>query len=306
MRYFVAVADAGSFTRAADDLHVSQSGVSAQVRQLERALGVDLFDRSARRIRLTPAGDSLLREARLLLASADTLRERADEFAGAVRGTVRLGMVAGLTWPAVFDALAELHGRYPGLDVQLSEGSSAQLADDLDGGALDLAILTLPDDAPAGLRAVDLVRERLVAVLAPDDALAARRAVRGRDLLGRDLVALARGTGARLAADRYLGSAGIDATPRWEVSTPTVARLLIARGLGIGLLTTSTLDPVDGLVRLRLTGREQASTIRLAWRADRASSPATGIAVAAFRTLAPSPLEATADQPGVDSRGVLP
>src|SRR5919198_245380 len=90
---FVAVAEEGSFTRAAGRLHVVQSAVSAAVRALERELGVTLFDRSTHRVELTDAGRALLPEARRTLAAAAAARDAVDQLRGGLRGTVRLGMM---------------------------------------------------------------------------------------------------------------------------------------------------------------------------------------------------------------------
>src|SRR5438309_1829877 len=105
LRYFVAVVDEGSFTRAGRREHVSQSGVSAQIRQLERELGQPLFDRTDRTVRLTDAGAATLPFAREALAAIEGLRAAADEVAGLVRGGVRVGMVTGCAIPWFFDGL---------------------------------------------------------------------------------------------------------------------------------------------------------------------------------------------------------
>src|SRR4051812_7692515 len=115
LRYFVAVVDEGSFTRAAERVFVSQSGVSAQVRQLERELGQPLLDRSDRRVRTTDAGEAILPFARSALAAVDGIREAADDVAGLVRGSVRVGMVTGCSIPWFLDSLATIRAEHPGL-----------------------------------------------------------------------------------------------------------------------------------------------------------------------------------------------
>src|ERR1700722_19343700 len=93
LRYFVTVVEEASFTRAATRLHVAQPGISAQIRQLERELGEELFDRSGRPLRLTQAGEAVLPYARDALAAADGVRRMVDEMSGLLRGRVALGMV---------------------------------------------------------------------------------------------------------------------------------------------------------------------------------------------------------------------
>src|SRR5450432_249985 len=93
LEYFVAVAEEASFTRAAERVHISQSGVSAQIRQLERELGAPLFDRSGRTTALTAAGEAALRPARAVLASAGTVRQAVGEVLGLIHGRLVVGMV---------------------------------------------------------------------------------------------------------------------------------------------------------------------------------------------------------------------
>src|SRR3954447_11941814 len=95
LEYFIAVAEEGSFTRAAARVHVAQPGVSAQVRQLERELGEPLFDRSGRAVRLTEIGAAVLPFARAALEAVDGLRLAVDELAGLMRGRVAVGMITG-------------------------------------------------------------------------------------------------------------------------------------------------------------------------------------------------------------------
>src|ERR1700754_348853 len=131
LRYAVAVADTGSFTAAAAALHVSQSGVSAQVGRLEHDLGVRLFERSGRRVTVTPAGADLLDRMRNALAALGEVRSVADEVLGLVRGSVRLGSLAGLGWPALLDAIEQVHDEHPQLELSLREGNSAALQSDV-------------------------------------------------------------------------------------------------------------------------------------------------------------------------------
>src|SRR4051794_11788764 len=97
LEYFVAVAEERNFTRAAGRVHISQSGVSAQIRRLERELGADLFDRSARTVTLTVAGKAALDPARAALAAAVAVGQAVTEVTGLIRGRLAVGMVVGCT-----------------------------------------------------------------------------------------------------------------------------------------------------------------------------------------------------------------
>src|SRR6478752_2621684 len=125
LEYFVAVAEERNFTRAAERVHISQSGVSAQIRQLERELGAELFDRTARAVTLTVAGKAALEHARQALAAARAVGQAVGEVTDLVRGSLRLGMVAGCTLTPLFDGLAAFHRAHPGVELALLEGDSA-------------------------------------------------------------------------------------------------------------------------------------------------------------------------------------
>ena len=109
LEYLMAVVEEGSFTRAAARVHISQSGVSAQIRLLERELGQTLLDRAARTVRPTAAGLAILPSVREALAGVEGARRAADELAGMVRGRVTVGMVTACTVEVLFDALARFH-----------------------------------------------------------------------------------------------------------------------------------------------------------------------------------------------------
>src|SRR5476651_1726459 len=114
LEYLVAVAEEANFTRAAERVHVSQSGVSAQVRQLERELGTPLFDRSGRTVRLTAAGTAALPHARAALAAVAGTLQAVDDLKGLIRGRVTVGMVTACTVTGLFDVLASFHRSFPG------------------------------------------------------------------------------------------------------------------------------------------------------------------------------------------------
>ncbi|MEU3571460.1 LysR family transcriptional regulator [Kitasatospora sp. NPDC036755] len=192
LRYFVTVAQQGSFTRAARLLHLTQPGVSSQIRQLERELGHRLLDRSGRTVRLTPAGEAVLPHARAALASAAAVRSTAQEFDGLRRGHVRLGMVAGAaltppsalgTFPGLATTLAAFRQEHPCVDFSLTEDTTARMLSALRDGRLDLAVLGLPTPASgregddgwsslAGLALHTVLEVPLVAACAVDHPLA--------------------------------------------------------------------------------------------------------------------------------------
>jgi len=140
---FVRIVETGSFAAAAEALHITQSTASARVRELEKALGVPLFDRSQHRARLTPKGQGLLEPARQLVHLAGAISVQIGDL-GALAGVVRLGVVGlvAQTWlPAL---MTGLRSRFPGLAVHLELGLTATLIGRLRAGELDVALVTGP------------------------------------------------------------------------------------------------------------------------------------------------------------------
>src|ERR1039458_1681981 len=135
LEYFIAVADEANFTRAAQRVHISQSGVSAQIRQLEHDLGATLIDRSGRTATLTAAGAAALPHARAVLASAGAVRQAVDAVNGLIRGRLVVGMVPARPVPPLFDALAAFPRAPPGVEIPLIEDNSDRLTERVRAGA---------------------------------------------------------------------------------------------------------------------------------------------------------------------------
>ncbi|MEV6974174.1 LysR family transcriptional regulator [Kitasatospora sp. NPDC093806] len=140
LQYFVAVAEEGTFGRAAERLTIVQSAVSQQVRRLERELGVVLFDRSTRGTRLSTAGARLLPQARAVLAAAERIRHTAADLRDGTDRVLRLGTVQPPD-DRLDAALARLAARAPGLRVRLHQGPPAEQLDALRAGRLDAVLL---------------------------------------------------------------------------------------------------------------------------------------------------------------------
>ncbi|MEV0531969.1 LysR family transcriptional regulator [Kitasatospora sp. NPDC050463] len=177
LAYVVAVAEEGGFGRAAERLSIVQSAVSQQVQRLERELGVLIFDRSARHVRLTAAGERLLPEARAVLAAADRTRRVAAEIAAGADGVLRLGAVHG---PAdrLYGLLAALADVAPRLRVRLTRAAPAQRLALVDSGALDAAFVRGPAGVP-GLDLLPLWSDPLYAALPAAHPLAATGSASG-------------------------------------------------------------------------------------------------------------------------------
>ncbi|GHF09168.1 LysR family transcriptional regulator [Streptomyces morookaense] len=297
LRYFVAVAEEGGFTRAAARLHLAQPGLSAQIRQLEKELGQPLLDRSGRSVTPTEVGRAVLPYARAALAAAESVRQTVDAYTGLLRGRVRLGLVSGATGHA-FDIaalLADFHDSHPSVEVALTEDATERMQAALLAGELDIAVLgTAEEVPPPGLAFQTVIDVPLVAAVAPSDPVLDRvdgTSVPLADLQDRPLICLPRGTGVRAALERGCAQAGFRPRIAFEAAAPHVLSRLAARGLGIAVLPAGENEsPLDGRLRtLRIVRPEMRARIALAWQASGPSSPAARVLLERLRDAIPKP-----------------
>jgi DNA-binding transcriptional LysR family regulator len=272
LEYFVAVAEEANFTRAAERVHISQSGVSAQVKQLETELGAELFDRSARTARLTPPGVAALPHARAALDAADKLRQAVDDVSGLVRGRLTVGMIMGCTITPFFDALAGFHRAHPGIEIALQEENSDVLIENVRSGISDLALVGVSGEPPAGLSSQVLVSEGLVAAVPPDHPLATRDAIDLATLCAYEIVCLPVGTGIRNALDQGCAAAGLRPGVTLQATAPGAVADLAARGLGVAVLSASMAIDFAGLRVVPVRDMPIPVLLALVWRTGK--SPA--------------------------------
>ena len=296
LRYLVTVADEGSFTRAAQRLHVAQPGVSAQIKELEREIGEILLDRSGRTVRPTQAGAAVLPYARAALDAVEGARQAISELTGLIQGHVTVGTVTSV---AAFDLpglLASFHQRHPGVRITLSEGTSSQLLADLHGGRLDLIVTgataaAARDTAPPGVTARVVADEPLAIAVPAGHPLAARDRVAASDLRGQPLVCLPSGSGLRACLEEACAEAGFRPYVAFESTDPRMLGQLAAAGLGLAVLSESGARARTGNLRIiRLSEPAARARLLLAWRDDDATSPAARALIAHARTTLPSPL----------------
>lgn len=235
LRYVVAVARTGNFTRAAEECHVSQPSLSQQIRKLEEELGERLFDRLRRRTRPTPAGAAFLRRAGRILAEVDAARREAVETRGRLRGTVSLGVlptIAPYLLPAVLTAFT---ARHPEVEVVALEETTARLQQLALAGEVDLALVSPPiRDEHFAVEA--LFEEDLLLAVPPGHRLARQPAVAAAELAQERLIVMQEG---HCLGDQVLGFCdlrGVQPAIRFRSAQLETIQALVAAGLGVSLI----------------------------------------------------------------------
>ncbi|MDX8036443.1 LysR family transcriptional regulator [Lentzea sp. BCCO 10_0856] len=254
MRYVVAVAETGGFTKAAQRCLVVQSALSHQIARLERELGARLFDRTSRSVRLTAAGAAFLPSARQCLDFAERAAAEVAAAVGEVRGRVVVGViptVAAVDLPAALKVFRE---RYPQVRVALRMAPSHELVEQVRHGGLDLAFLGLaPNVRPEGVRGHELARDEHVAVVAPSHPLAGHAETTLQELAEELFVDFPAGSPGRVQADQAFAAAGLQREVAFEVTTAELMAGLIREGLGVAVLPSRYTPRLSGVVTLPIT-----------------------------------------------------
>ncbi len=254
MRYVVAVAETNNFTRAAQRCLVVQSALSHQIARLEKELGARLFERTSRRVRLTPAGAAFLPAARQCLDAAERAAAEVAAAVGEVRGRLTVGLiptVAAVDIPAV---LKDFHQRHPKARVNLSVGASDELVEQVRQGEIEVAFLGMPVTArPRGVMARELARERLIAVVSPAHPLAGAYSVDLRRLSAEVFVDLPAKTAGRAQSDLAFAAAGLTREVAFEVTNADYLARLVGAGLGVALLPPSYVARLAGVTTIEVT-----------------------------------------------------
>jgi LysR family hca operon transcriptional activator len=237
LRYFVAVAEAGSLTVAAERiLHTSQPSLSRQIRDLEQEVGTQLMTRTARGIELTPAGRAFLDHARSVLSQVEAAAEAARRVAHPAKPCFTMGFLTGHELGWMPEAMKILRDELPNIDVMISSQYSPLLADGLTKGKIDAAFLRREKGVP-GLAFRLLVKEPLMVILPSDHPLAARQVIGPRDLVGETFVSVSHTAPVlRTVIDDYLKRSGIKITAAHETDHVAMGISLIASTRGVGLL----------------------------------------------------------------------
>ena len=235
LRYLVAVADQRHFGRAAARCFVSQPTLSAQLKKLERSLGVQLIERAPNNVSLTPAGEEIVARARRIIEASDEVvtlaRSQRDPLAGRLRVAL-LPTIGPYLLPRVAPAIKR---RLPRLELRLYEYQTAPMLEKLHGGELDVGILALPVELP-GLAARELYREAFTVALPERHRLAAHASVRVADLKDETLLLLEDGHCLRDQALEVCSRVGVKDAQDFRATSLETLRQMVATGAGVTLL----------------------------------------------------------------------
>ena len=266
LRYFQAVARHEHVTRAAEELHVGQPALSRTLARLERELGVKLFDRDGRRLRLNRFGQAFLSRVDRALSELDDARTELVDSAGLERGSVA---IASETLRTVSDLLAAFRQARPDVRFRLYQSTAERMLQQLQAGEVDLCFASQPL-AGSLLASATLIREEVLLAVPTTHRLAGRKRVRVSELGGEPFITTREGYWLRALAERLLGEAGGPPNFACEGDEPAAIRGLISDGLGIGLLPAIARETAGEptVAWMRVEAADCQRTLSLVWRRD--------------------------------------
>ena len=255
MRYVVAVADEGSFTRAAQRCFVVQSALSHQIKALERELGVVLFARTSRRVEITDAGRAFVASARVSLEAAHRATTDAAATSGELRGTLSVGAIQTVTAIDLPAVLGEFRRRHPAVRIEVRGGGSDEFVAGIVDGTLDVAVLGVPEGTSlAGVATRELARERHVAVVSATHRHADRRRLRIDDLAEETFADYPAGTLARAQSDLAFQRAGVRRDVAFELMNVDLILGIVRQDLAVTLQSPGVVPADPGLHAIAVTG----------------------------------------------------
>ena len=288
LRYFIALAGSLNFTRAAERLHVTQSTLSHQIKQLEDELGTPLFDRIGKRVALTEAGDEFLHHATKALREIDlglgALRKDAPDTAG----ELRIGATQTFNLGFIPDCIASFHERHPRVRVVVEELPAEQIAARLQQGTLDLGIAYRPG-VPGPLQFEPLYNEEMVLVVAQGHPLSRRKRVRMVELHRLPMVLLPASFATRQMLDECFRACGAEPQVVAEINTLAPIMGLVAKTRLAAIVAANAVPAHAGLAVVRLESPTPLRTPGMLWSPQaRESAPtrafSTIVRKLAFRT----------------------
>lgn len=283
------VARQGGFSAAARALGLTQPAVSNHVRLLEQQLGVKLVERIGKTARPTREGETLIAASARAFAEIDRAMDEIARSNAAISGPLVLATGATATAHLLPPVMADLRTRHPGIDLSVLTGNTADMIPGLLDGSIDLGLLTAPV-RDRHLRSRFFFRDRLVCIAPPGQAPTAK-AIRPRDLEGRQLFLYDRGGSIRRAADAWLDAADRTRIRVASIGSAEAQTAFAAAGLGWSIVSEIVARDAGtaGRVDLRLLQPPLSRDLVLVWRADRATRPVIAAALDVFSSHAMSP-----------------
>ncbi len=284
IRAFLAVARHANFTRAAQDLHVSQSALTVQIQQLEEALGVRLFDRNKRRVALTEAGRQVMGPLQRLVLDAETIVSQTQEISGLRRGILSMAVLPSVASGILSEVLRRFTAAHPGIAIHVHDVVAERVIEKVKKEEVDFGVAPVTHN-DKDLVLLPLFTDRLFAFLPEKHPLSSRASVSLQQIAEYPLVLTGRDSSVRAMVDQALRENALTAAPAYETNYMSTSLSLIRAGFGIGILPehADTMGSASRLVKLPIARPQLTRRIQIVMRKGRSASPAVQEMFATFR-----------------------
>lgn len=274
LRYFVAVAETGSFSRGAERCGITQPSLSQQILKLEDELGQRLFDRLGRTVQMTPSGRILLPRAQRILAEVNSASNAVQQDVVQGKGTLTIGAIPTIAPFLLPEALSELRKRFPEAGLQIIEDTTDRLVQKLVRAEIDCAIMSPPVEEDH-LVAESLFTEELFAILPPKHPLAQSGELRLNMLQGQDAIVLQPMHCLSAQIDAFCKAEGIARNVTCSTSQLSTLYNLVALGMGLSLVPEMFVKrgPSGPCVIKNFSGKAPVREISVYWHAGRVRNP---------------------------------
>ena len=275
LQVFASAARNLSFSRASEELHLSQPAVSMQIRQLEESAGLPLFERSSKRLRLTHAGEEMTRYAQQMLLGLKDAEDTFLALKGLKGGRIAIAVVSTAKYFAP-KMLALFSQQHPEVEMRLLVNNREQVIQYLAGNEVDLAIMGTPS-RKLDLIAESFARHPLVVIAPPNHPLARRKRIPLGALEGETFLVREQGSGTRSAMERFFGDRGIQLAVGMEMNSNETIKQSVMAGLGLSFLSQHTIGlelATSQLAILKVEGTPVMRQWNLVHRQEKHLSPA--------------------------------
>jgi DNA-binding transcriptional LysR family regulator len=268
-RYFVAVADAMSFRKAAEVLHISQPPLSQQIMNLEHELGVSLFLREKNRIRLTTEGALFLGRAKAILAQAAEAAQEVRAAAKGETGTLNIHFISSASTGILQERVTRFRKAYPKIIIKLTQSLGTPIFRDLLEERIDIGFVRTPAICPKGVEQKLILREDYIVALPADHPLGRKKSLSPRDLQDERLIIYPRGAGPEVfdSVISIFREGGVNPTTFQETSDQFTTAGLVASGMGYAIVPECMMKiKVPGIIHRPITGGKNRAGIALVFR----------------------------------------
>lgn len=271
LEVFLSVAKHLNYTRAGEEVNLSQPSVSVRIRQLEDELGTKLFEQLGKKVSLTEAGLVLIPHARRVITAVENAQAAIDELLGLERGTLRIGASTTPGMYVVPQVIARFHDQYPKIEIHLGIKDTQQIEEAVIRNEFDFGFVGghLAGDE---VDVIPWVTDRLVLIVAPDHPFAKKRSIRSDDLRNEKFVLRERGSATRAAISSRLEISGLEIDPVMEMENPESVKKAVQSGLGMAFISRFAVEAelkTRSLIAIRVRGLRIDRELKIVYRRDK-------------------------------------